>query len=115
VPFTPDSNLAAQWEDLTLYQNKDADLTITLTDPVTGLAYNLTGLTVTLVRKANRDAADTTGTTYTCTVSSPASGVATVRIPATDNVIVGVSWYRVDLTGSETKAVKFGRLTVFAV
>lgn len=115
MAFTPDASVAAQWEDLTLYQSKDADLTITLTDPVTGLAYNLTGLTVTLTRKANRDVADGTGTTYTCTVSSPASGIATVKIPAADNGIVGVSWYRVDLTGSETKTVKFGRLTVFAV
>lgn len=115
MPFSPDTSVAAQWEDLTLYQNADADLTITLTDPVTGTAYNLTGLTVTLIRKANRDAPDATGTTYTCTVSSPTSGVATVRIPAADNSTVGVSWYRVNLTGSETKAVKFGRLTVFAV
>lgn len=123
MPFQPDEAIALQWQDLTIFQNKDADLTLTLTDPTTvsqqnpnGLPYNLTGLTVILVVKANRDVADGTGTTYTCTVPSPATnGIATVTIPAANNGVAGVYWYRVDLVGSETKAVKMGRLRVFAV
>jgi hypothetical protein len=115
MSFTPDSNVATQWQDLTIYQSKDADLTLTLTDPTTGLPYNLTGLTVNLVVKPNRDTPDSGGTTYVCTVSSPTSGIATVTLPAASHPTAGVSWYRVDLVGTETKAVKFGRLTVYAV
>lgn len=121
--FSADEAIALQWQDLVVYQSRDADLTITLTDPSTisqtnpnGLPYNLTGLTVTFTRKLNRDAPDNTGKTYTCTVQSPASsGIASVTLPATDNTIPGVYWYRVDLSGTETKSVKFGRLTVYAV
>lgn len=116
MPFNPDTDLVAQWEDLVIFQNKDADLTITLTDPVTGLPYNLTGITVSLTRKPNRDTPDAAGKSYSCTVQgSPTAGVVTVRLPASDNFAPGVSWYRIDLTGAETKAVKFGRLTNFAV
>lgn len=116
MPFAPDTDVASQWEDLLIYQNKDADLTITLTDPVTGLPYDLTGLTVTFVRKSSRDALDATGITYTCNVQSPATGgIAKVTLPSIDNYAPGVTWYRVDLSGSETKTVKFGRLSVFAV
>jgi hypothetical protein len=123
MAFSPDSAVAAQWEDLTIYQNHDADLTITLLNPLSvtpqvpnGTPYNLTGLTVTLTRKASRDVPDSTGVVYECTVQSPpTSGIATVTLPAVTNTAVGVDWYRVDVTGSETKAVKFGRLTVYAV
>lgn len=122
MAFSPDASIAIQWQDLTVYLNKDADLTLTLTDPTTtsqanpnGLPYNLTGLTVNLIRKASRDAPDATGKSYTCTVTSPTTGVATVTLPAADNAATGVDWYRVDLAGTETKTVKFGRLTVFAV
>lgn len=123
MAFGPDPSVAAQWEDLTIYQNHDADLLISLIDPTTitlqnplGNAYNLTGLTVSLVRKATRDTADAQGKTYTCTIQgSPTAGNATVTLPAADNSLAGVDWYRVDLIGSETKAVKFGRLTVYAV
>ena len=123
MAFTPDAAIANQWQDIAIYQNKDADLTLALTDPTTatqanpdGLPYDLTGLSVRLIRKPNRDSADSTGTTYACTVQSPAtSGIALVTLPAADNTAPGVSWYRVDLVGTETKAVKFGRLTVYAV
>lgn len=123
MPFTPDTILLPQWQDLVIYQNKDADLILTLTDPTTisqtnstGLPYNLTGLTVNLIRKASRDSADATGKTYVCTIQgAPTNGVAAVTLPAADNAVPGVDWYRVDLVGSETKAVKFGRLNVFAV
>lgn len=121
--FSPDTSIAVQWQDLTVYLSKDADLTLTLTDPTTasqtnpnGLPYNLTGLTVNFIRKASRDVPDATGKTYACTVQgSPTNGVATVTLPAADNSATGVDWYRVDLVGTETKTVKFGRLTVFAV
>ena len=123
MPFNPDIAIAPQWQDLTIYQFKDADLTLTLTDPTTvsqqnpnGLPYNLSGLTVNLIVKPNRDASESAGTVYTCTVQSPATnGIATVRIPAANNSVPGVYWYRVDLVGTETKAVKFGRLTIYAV
>lgn len=115
MAFSPDANIAMQWQDLTLYLSKDADLTLTLTDPVTGLAYNLTGLTVNFIRKPNRDTPDSGGKSYTCTVTTSSSGIANVTLPAADNGTPGVSWYRVDLVGTETKTVKFGRLTVYAV
>src|SRR4051794_19509839 len=115
MPFNPDTDLSAQREDLIVFQNKAADLIISLTAPDGSGPYNLTGLTVTLTRKPNRDTPDSGGISYSCTVTSPLTGVATVTLPSTDNSAPGVSWYRVDIIGSETKAVKFGRLTVFAV
>lgn len=115
MPFNPDTDLAAQWEDLIVFQNKDADLIITILAPGSTTPYNLTGLTVTFTRKPNRDVPDSMGKSYTCTVTAPLTGIATVRLPAADNGLVGVTWYRVDITGTETKPVKFGRLTNFAV
>lgn len=115
MPFNADQDLIDQWEDLIIFANADADLTITITNPDGSGPYNLTGLTVTFTRKPNRDAADATGKSYTCTVTAPLTGIATVRLPAVDNAVPGVTWYRVTLSGVESKAVKFGRLTNFAV
>ena len=115
MPFNPDTDLAAQWEDLIVFQNKDADLVISILAPGSTVPYNLTGLTVTFTRKPNRDVPDSMGKIYACTVTSPLTGIATVTLPAVDNSLTGVTWYRVDLVGTETKSVKFGRMTVFAV
>ncbi len=122
MTFNPDSNIAGQWEDLTIYQNRDADLTVTLTDPTTisplnpvGLPYSLVGLAVNFIRKLNREAPDLTGKSYSCTIATPSSGIVTVTLPAADNTLAGVTWYRIDLVGTETKAIKFGRLNVYAV
>lgn len=123
MSFSADTNIANQWEDLTIYVGKDADLVITLTNPLTvtqanpnGLPYDLTGLSVNFVRKSNRYVSDATGITYTCSIQSPPTlGVASVSLPASDNMIPGVMWYRVDLVGTETKAVKFGKLNVYPV
>lgn len=115
MPFNPDTDLSVQWEDLIVFQNKDADLIIVILAPGSTTPYNLTGLTVTFTRKPSRDVPDATGKTYTCLVTSPITGIATVTLPAADNTLPGVTWYRVDLTGAETKSVKFGRLTNFAV
>lgn len=120
--FSPDPDVSAQWQDLIVFLNKDADLTIAVIDPTTitqsnpqGNPYNLTGLSVNFIVKPTREDPDNEGATYVCTITNPTGGIATVTLTAADNNTVGVQWYRVDVVGSETKAVKFGRLTVYAV
>lgn len=113
---TPDPLIQPFWQSLEIFVLRDTDLTLTLTDPNTGQPYNLTGLTVNFWRKKSRFVADLTGKQYACTVSSPLSGIATVTLPGADSPIPVQQWYRVDLvSNTETKAVKFGPLIVFAV
>jgi hypothetical protein len=113
----PDAALIPYWQRLMFPQNKDVDMTFTLADPSTGLPYNLTGMTVNFWTKYSRNVPDTdpSARMYVCTVSEPLSGQATVNVPAANNTVAGITWYRVDLvSSSETKAVRFGPLSTFS-
>jgi len=114
---SPDASLVPYWQRLTFPQNKDVDMTFTLTDPVTGLPYNLTGMTVNFWTKLSRNTPDSdpSAIKYVCTVTAPLTGQATVNVPAANTTVPSVTWYRIDLvSSSEVKAVRFGPLQVFA-
>jgi hypothetical protein len=114
----PDAQLVPYWQKLTFPQNKDVDMTFTLTDPNTGLPYDLTGMTANFWMKSGRNVPDTdpSAVKYVCDIVSPNSlGLITVHISAASVAVSGVTWYRIDLvSSSETKAVRFGPLWIFA-
>lgn len=108
---------------LIMVQNNDETITITVTDPSQPLQaggpapFDLTGATVKFIRKATQSTPDTDPSfkSYTATVSSPTTGVATVSIPATDNGVAGTTWWRVDvIKASKTLSPNYGPLLVTA-
>jgi hypothetical protein len=101
----PDVNLIPFWQELFVLQNSDANLTFTLTQPDGVTPYNLTGYSVNVVVKPSRYLPDNTGVTYSATVATPTSGIATLVIPAANLGTVGAQWYHVDIVGSGSSKV----------
>jgi hypothetical protein len=100
-------------QSIRLYQNNDAELTLRFTDPDTSAAVDLTNLDVEFWRKLGRRSSDSdTGSKfYSATISDPTTGVAVVNIPASDNAIPGVIWYRIDILNSQQReTIQFGNL-----
>lgn len=105
--------------------NSDATVTLTITDPAQPLIngqsqpYDLSGKSVTFWRKSTRFVPDddASAKSYTATLAEdPKTGVCYVQIPAADNVLPGVTWWRADVISGESKmSMTYGPLEVFAV
>lgn len=118
MTIQPDEILADDWSALVVLQNSDANLALSFTDPVTGLAYDLTGLSISFVVKPSRYVADSQGTFYTPTIVNPPTvGQATLLIPGSDLAVIGTQWYHADILGGGGSKVssKFGPFIVEAV
>ena len=111
-------------QQVSLVQNNDETVTITITDPTQPLQageeapFNLTGSTVAFIRKATQSTPDTDSSfkSYTATITNAAGGIASVSIPATDNTVAGTTWWRVDVTsGGKKLSPNYGALLVTAV
>lgn len=94
---------------LSIDQNNDVTLTFMITDPNNSNApFSLSGCTLTFTRKATRTTSDTDTSAKTYSVTPDPdqvtnTGKATVNLPASDNVLSGLSWCRIDV-------VKAGKL-----
>lgn len=74
--------------DLTMKKNDTPAYVVTVIDPATGVAANLTGATVTFVMRPMTALAPTTNAA--ATVTTPASGVVTYNFTAGDTLNAGI-------------------------
>ena len=105
--------------------NGDVTVTLAITDPTKPLVagqpapFDLTGKSVTFWRKSTRFVPDTdpSAKSYTASLATdPRTGVCYVQIPAADNTVPGVTWWRADvLSGPSKMPMTYGPLEVFAV
>jgi hypothetical protein len=103
-------------------QNNDVTLTAYLTDPSLPLVggkqqpLDLSGRTVTFIRKVSRDVPDTDPSfkSYTGNNQSPNSaGITKFSIPRADNAVANVTWHRIDVTSAGlTVTAEMGPLSV---
>jgi len=110
-------------QQLNFVQNNDETISIAVTDPTQPLQsgqlapFNLTGATVTFIRKATQATPDTDPSfkSYSVTVTNAVGGLGSVAIPATDNTVAGTTWWRLDVTsGGKKLSPNYGPLLVTA-
>lgn len=77
-------------EEMVIPQRNSAQVTVTYT----GLENNV-GISAKLTRKARRRFTETDAVVYTASISVQLQSVFT--IPAADNDVAGIEWYRVDV------------------
>lgn len=105
-------------QKLEIRQNNDERITFTVYEADGLTIQDLTGCTVEFYRKESRYAGDQTATIYTGTLADdPTTGVVVVAIPAADNNIPSVDWWRLDVVLGDTqrRTANLGPLSVIAV